>query len=196
MTVGQASAPFLGLKSFIVEESEAQEPEIRTSLAVRSPFISVYELADGESAFDDPIREAYSSIVHELYDEEFDEALFELLTNARNMHQDHLASGYPSTEADRIVTQHFSQLVRESEAMVDAMAREFGSRDKTGIVESEIESFFERYSPSVLRSWGFPRRSQWNRRRTQPATHPAPAAMRQYLRKVWGRQCRLPLTVI
>ena len=100
-----------------------------TTPALRSPFISVYELADGESAIDDPVREAYSTIVDELYDEEFDEALFELLTDARNLHQDHLASGHSSSEADRLVTQHFSQLMRESEAMVDAMAREFGSRE-------------------------------------------------------------------
>ena len=149
MSSGNASAPFLDFKSFIAEEAEAQEPEIRQTPTVRSPFISVYELADGESAIDDPVREAYSTIVNDLYDEEFDEALFELLTDARNMHQDQLASGYSSSEAERIVTQHFSQLVRESEAMVDAVAREFGSRDKTGIVESEIESFFERYSPSA-----------------------------------------------
>ena len=149
MAVGQANVPFLDSKSFIGEESEAQEPEIQTTLAVRSPFVSVYELADGESAIDDPVREAYSTIVNDLYDEEFDEALFELLTDARNMHQDHLASGYSSGEAERIVTQHFSQLVRESEAMVDAVAREFGSRDNTRIVESEVESFFEQYSPSA-----------------------------------------------
>lgn len=149
MTVGNANAPFLDFKSFITEEAEAQEPEFRSTLAVRSPFISVYELADGESAVDDPVREAYSTLVNELYDEEFDEALFELATDARNMHQDHLGSGYSSNEADRLVTQHFSQLARESEAMVDAIAREFGSRSKMEIAEREIETFFEQYSPSV-----------------------------------------------
>ena len=149
MTVGNVSAPFLDFKSFITEESEATEPEIRMTPAVRSPFISVYESADGEKTFDDPIREAYSTIVNELYDEEFDEALFELLTDARNLHQDHLASGYSSSEADRHVTQHFSQLTRESEAAVDAIAREFGSRGEAGMVESEMETFFERYSSSV-----------------------------------------------
>jgi hypothetical protein len=147
MSSGNASVPFLDFKSFIAEEAEAQEPAKPPTIS--SPFVSVYELADGESAFDDPVREAYSTLVNELYDEEFDEALFELLTDARNMHQDHLASGHPSSEADRIVTQHFSQLARESEAIVDAVAREFGAREKTGIVESEIESFFEQYSSST-----------------------------------------------
>jgi hypothetical protein len=153
MTVGHVSAPFLGVKSFTTEgnseEAETQELEFRPTPAARSPFMSVYESEDGESAFDDPVREAYSTFVNELHDEEFDEALFELMTDARNMHQDHLASGYSSSEADRLVTQRFSQLTRESEGMVDAIAREFGSRYEAGIVESELESFLERYSPSA-----------------------------------------------
>ena len=149
MTVGHSNVPFLNYTSFIGEELEAQETEPRTTLAVRSPFVSVYELAEGESAVDDPLREAYSTLVDELYDEEFDEALFELLTDARNMHQDHLASGYSASEADRLVTQRFAQLTREAEGMVDGIAREFGSREETRIVESEIESFLERYSASA-----------------------------------------------
>ena len=149
MTVGHSNVPFLNYTSFIGEELEAQETESRTTVAVRSPFVSVYELADGESVVDDPLREAYSTLVDELYDEEFDEALFELLTDARNMHQDHVASGYSASEADRLVTQRFAQLTREAEGMVDGIAREFGSREETRIVESEIESFLERYSASA-----------------------------------------------
>jgi hypothetical protein len=75
MTVGHANAPFLNYTSFIGEESEAQETEQQTTLAVRSPFVSVYELAEGESGVDDPLREAYSTLVNELYDEEFDQLL-------------------------------------------------------------------------------------------------------------------------
>jgi len=61
MTVGHSNVPFLNYTSFIGEESEAQETEPRTTLAVRSPFVSVYELVDGESVVDDPLREAYSA---------------------------------------------------------------------------------------------------------------------------------------
>jgi hypothetical protein len=149
MTSGNSSVPFLDFKSFITEEAEIQEPEMRTTPADRSPFISVYESAEGENTVDDPVREAYATIVNELYDEEFDEALFELLTDARNLHHNHLTSGYSPGEADRLVTQHFSQLVRESEAMVDAIAREFGSRDELGSVDREIDSFLERYAASA-----------------------------------------------
>ena len=48
MTVGNVSlvsAPSLDFKSFITEESGAQDPETRTMPAFHSPFISVYELA-------------------------------------------------------------------------------------------------------------------------------------------------------
>ncbi len=149
MPVGNAGVPFLDFKSFAAEETEAPEPEMQLVPPVRSPFLSVYELTEGESSLDEPLREAYSSIVGELYDEEFDEALSELETGARVMHQDLLTSRYSSTDADRLVSQHFSQLVRESESMVDAMAREFGSRTDGGIVEREFDFFFEQHSPSV-----------------------------------------------
>ena len=58
-----------------------------------SPFLSVYESSDGEAEADEPLREAYATLVNDLYDEEFDESLFELLTGARGLHQDRLASG-------------------------------------------------------------------------------------------------------
>jgi hypothetical protein len=149
MSVGNVRIPFVDSKSFSSEEAETQDLEVRSALTARTPFVSVYESAEGESAFEDPIREAYSSLVDELYDEEFDEALFELFTDVRNMHQDQLASGNPASEADRIVTQHVSQLVRESEAMVDAVGRELGSRDTTGMTQNEFETFFDEYSASA-----------------------------------------------
>ena len=149
MTVGNARAPFLDFQSFALAEAEAAEPEVRSLPSSRSPFISVYELVEGESTYDDPVREAFATIVNELHDEEFDEALFELQTHARALHDDHMANGVSRNEADRALTQHFSQLIRESEAMVDAMAREFGNRDQSEIFEAELEAFEERYSSSV-----------------------------------------------
>ena len=149
MPVGNANAPFLNVNSFVAEEAEVSSHELRPTPIARSPFVSVYEFAEGESEYDEPLREAYSSVVAELYDEEFDESLFELLTEGRNLHQDHVASGHSLDEADQIVTLHFSQLIRESESMVDAMAREFGTREHGGGIESEMDTFVERYAPSA-----------------------------------------------
>jgi hypothetical protein len=149
MSVGNVSTPFADVKSFITEEAQSQDLEVRSALTPRTPFVSVYESAEGESLIDDPIREAYSSLVDELYDEEFDEALFELFTDVRSMHQDQLASGKPASEADRIVSQHVSQLVRESEAVVDAVGQEFGSRGTNDVTENEFETFLDQYSASA-----------------------------------------------
>lgn len=64
MTVGQSGAPFLDIKRFIVEEFEAKGPESRTTLAIRSPFISVYELANVERIFDCPVCKCYRELFH------------------------------------------------------------------------------------------------------------------------------------
>ena len=147
MSVGQVSTPFVDSNSFITEEAETESPEIRSALTARTPFVSVYESADGESAFDDPVREAYSSLVDELYDEEFDEALFELLTDVRNMHQDQLASGNPVERSRPASSRNtFLSSCGNRKRWWTRSAREFGSRDNTGMVEGEIETFFEQYS--------------------------------------------------
>ena len=119
---------------------------------MRSPFLSLYELEgrDDEAVFADPAREEFVCLVNELHEEEFDEALFEVRSHLRAMHDEQLAIGAARADADRIVTQHFSQLVRESEAMVDALAREFANREEEGIVEQEFDAFFEGYKPTAL----------------------------------------------
>ncbi len=142
----QCSSAFLDVQSFVREEPEAP-PAARSGAPAWSPFLSVYESDEGENPADEPVREAYSTLVNDLYDEEFDESLFELLTSARGLHQDHLASGHSLADADRIVTQHFSQLMRESESMLDAMARELGSRDAVTL-DREMDLFAERYAPA------------------------------------------------
>src|SRR5688500_13875595 len=118
MTAGNSRTPFLDFQSFVAEQGEVIVKPEHVG-AARSPFVSVYEFAEGEGSADDPTREAYSEIVNELYDEEFDEALFELMTEARALHQEHLQSGATHADAERLLTQHFSQLNHESEAMID-----------------------------------------------------------------------------
>ncbi|MEO8249081.1 MAG: hypothetical protein ABI589_06895, partial [Burkholderiales bacterium] len=126
MNIVTARAPFLDATSFNVAEGvEPSLAPIRPSMPARSPFLSVYESNDGEVAYADPMREAFASLVNELHDEEFDEALHELQCRARAMHDGQLAAGKPRAEADRLVAQHFSQLIEASEAAVDSMAREF-----------------------------------------------------------------------
>ena len=146
MAQGNVVTPFLETRSFVHEASEVFSSETPAPIA-RSPFVSVYEL-EGFSQFLDPEQEAYSTLVQELYDHEFDEALFELMVAARGVHDEHLLATPQSVEGERLLNQHFNQLIREAEATVDAFGREFGGRDISTLNEGEIEGFAERYSPS------------------------------------------------
>ena len=144
-------APFLDAESFARHEREAPAPPPPPPPAPSStwsPFLSVYEATEWEDPSGDEAGEAYATLINELDDEEFDESLFELLTTGRGLHQSHLASGYSAADADRIVTQHFSQLMRESDAMLDAMARRVGSGE-AGAVEGELDQFAELYAPGT-----------------------------------------------
>lgn len=150
MSVATVRAPFLDYTSFTADEAAPPTP-MRMPPAMRSPFLSVYEL-DGqpaEAAVDDPAREAYATLVEQLHDEAFDDALYELESHARGLHDQQLAMGADRADADRLLAQHFAQLVHESEALVDAMAREFGSRDETALVEQEFDDFLDGYTPST-----------------------------------------------
>ena len=102
--------PFLDFKSFVAEESTPPELESRVALTVRSPFVSVYEAGEGEAGLEDPVRQAFSNLVNQLHDEEFDEASFELESYARGVYQELLSSRYTQHEAERLVSQRFSQL--------------------------------------------------------------------------------------
>jgi hypothetical protein len=147
MSTTSVRTPFLDADSFAREEMESVPP-VRAASGPWSPFLSVYEADEGENQADEPLREAYAALVNDLYDEEFDEALFELLTSARTIHEDHLTAGHSLAEADRIVTQHFSELVRESESVLDRMTREFGARDAVAL-EGELEAFADNYVPAA-----------------------------------------------
>ena len=54
-----------------------------------------------------------------------------------------------SVEGERLLNQHFNQLIREAESTVDAFGREFGSRDISTLAEGELEAFADRYTPTT-----------------------------------------------
>ena len=147
MAEGIVVTPFLDVRSFVREDSEVFASE-EPAPALESPFVSVYEMG-GETPMLTPEQETYSTLVQELYDSEFDEALFELMVSARGLHEEHFVSGGQRVEGERILNQHFNQLIREAESAVDAFGREFGSRDVTALREDELEAFAERYASAT-----------------------------------------------
>lgn len=137
--------PFSGEVSEVVEE---QVP-YSSPYSVESPFRSVYELESGEGAVDLEAEEAME-FLDELYDEEFDEALFELVNEATELYEDRFESEYgdplvQKMQAMRLLEQHFAPLVLEAEVFLDTLAEKAGQLHSISSGESELEAFINRY---------------------------------------------------
>ncbi len=73
--------------------------------------------------------------LNQLYDEEFDEALFELTSKTATLYEDRFANEYgnPLTQkmqAMRLLEQHFVPLVQEAETFLDHLVAEVGRSDR------------------------------------------------------------------
>jgi hypothetical protein len=141
--------------NFVGEESEASEGQaLYSNLAQReSPFRSVYEL-ENEAGSIDPEAEEAMEFLNQLYDEEFDEAVFELVSEANELYQDRFESEFgdplaQKMQAARMIEQHFAPLVSEAEMFLSLKANEFGQRSPSSLDEAEIESFIDRYEPQT-----------------------------------------------
>lgn len=145
------SAPFLDIRSFVAEETT--EPTYETFLPSRSPFLTLYE-SETSGGMVDPEAEDYVAFLNELYDEEFDDALSNLVDEAEAIYEaqfpyeqeDPQTVGY---QAERLLTQHFAPLVTQSEELFASLARELGTRDPASLSEGEIETLVDRYQPSI-----------------------------------------------
>jgi hypothetical protein len=142
-------SPFLAVSSFVQAEVTR---EVQETALPATPFLTVYESHDA-GAWVDPETEEYVAFLNELYDDEFEEALFELTTGAVTLHESRLgyeADGLPGAghDGERLLEQHFSPLVREAHAMFESLAREFGERGASSFTEGEIAAVIDRYEPS------------------------------------------------
>ena len=78
------TSPFLNISSFVMEEVE--EDINRLSGSSTSPFLSIYESAEGEELIDRETEEKVK-FINELYGEEFDEAVFGLVNEAAALYE-------------------------------------------------------------------------------------------------------------
>lgn len=143
-------APFLDVKSFISEEIDQNENE--KSPAVDTPFLSVYE-SEGLDGLD-PITEEYVVFLNEIYDEEFDDALFGLVNEAVSMYETKIDYEFGGAQAgsynaERLLEEHFSPLIKETENFIETVANEFNKRSNEILSESEIDLIIDRYEPSL-----------------------------------------------
>jgi len=135
------------------EVSEFTERQLSYSRAAssESPFRSIYELESSEGTID-PEAEEEMEFLDELYDEEFNEALYELVDEAAELYENQFENEFgdplvQKMQAMRLLEQHFAPLIHEAEAFLDRLAEEASQLSASGLVESELEAFIDRYEP-------------------------------------------------
>jgi hypothetical protein len=144
-------SPFLDVRSFVEEEALTRAEESSTRAQPGSPFLAVYEFE--EEGRVDPQTEESVSFLNELYDEQLNEALSNLVdeaaafyeTNFANEPRDPHTAGY---QAQRLLNQHFAPLVAEAETMIQTVASELGKRNLDTLGEDEVETIVDGYRPS------------------------------------------------
>jgi hypothetical protein len=139
-----SDSPFLDVRSF-----ETPGERVTHRLGLSSPFVEAFAFEHGESD-GDPGRAARRVLLAELYDEELDDAVYEVVgeiaASAGN------GDGRLGVASARL---RLAPLADEIEAYIQRAADEFGSRDVTMITESEIDDVFGRAGSERKVSPGF-----------------------------------------
>lgn len=117
---------------------------------LESPFVSEYV---GEEGFPGPQAELFASLVGELYDPEFEEALEDLVNEAAAIAEEQLSFEYEDPaqqrlEMERALRDYLHPLERAAEAMLDRLAAGVGGKDVSQLSESELEAVLDQFAPA------------------------------------------------
>jgi len=149
----KSQGPFLDISSFVLEESSHEVIARETSVPQSSPFLALYDSA--ETGMADPQAEDYVTFLNELYDDEFNVALSNLVDEAAALHEAHFAreseaaSDPDGYQAERLLNQHFAPLVTEAETIFRSLAAEVERRGPDTLSLEEAEAIIDGYRPSV-----------------------------------------------
>ncbi len=125
--------------------------EATAAYETESPFLPEYGTSAAEA---DARTEAFADLLGELYDQEFEEAVVDLVHEASALAEERFAfeAGDPAAErieAERGIRDYLEPLALECEAMVDRMAQGVGAADLTTMSESELDEFLDRFAPGT-----------------------------------------------
>ncbi len=116
---------------------------------MQSPFASEYE---GDDSVPGPRAELYADVLSELEDEDFEEAVTDLVNEAAALAEERFSyeagdAAQERIEAERGLRDYFEPLARECEALVDSVAESVRTTDLTTMSEDELEAFLDRFAP-------------------------------------------------
>jgi hypothetical protein len=145
----ELESPFRSGVTFGEAERHGQPESQLTSSSLESPFQSGFaEVSEAETT-----TEAFRELLAELENEQFDEAVAQLVDEAAGLH---LASGSSWSSAEAAPALAMSELEawieplrQESRRMLDNMAERLGSEELETLREPELEALFESLRPDT-----------------------------------------------
>lgn len=147
---------FPSQQTFVSFEEDSEQPKDESffvnSLFAESPFPSVFEM-ENETENVDPETEEMVAFLSELNDEEFDEAVCEIINEADGLLQNRFGNEFvdPMTKiiaGKRLLAAHVEPLVREAEMFLEGLAQELERRNIEVMTEAEFDELIDRYEPS------------------------------------------------
>lgn len=181
-TKHKSMSPFLESQNLVSPEEEVgfdTESTEPSDFALQTPFFSEYQALEGAEEPVDPRQAELTALMSELYDEEFNEEMYQLAAEAADYYRSHVPESDPVNGglAERQVRQgmedHFAPVREDLEIILENMIAEIDEVDLESLPDEEkelwVESFFsdeaelEGEGPEIEHS----RRSRRNRRKEQ-----------------------------
>ena len=145
----EPETPFINVPIVPRAEPAASSRPFVTRPTIETPFSSEYA---GDDTRAGPHGEAFAALMSELYDEEFAEALEDLVNDASAVVEEGFATEVGDPDRDRFameraVRDYLEPLERATEEMLDQLAAELGDRDLAAMSEAEVDALFEGFTP-------------------------------------------------
>lgn len=132
--------------------AEEQESAVSGAMLLESPFPSVYAMETDSRALD-PHDAEVLEFLNELYDEEFDSAVLELLSSAESLYQGYLDQEFGDAVSKRIALQrrfeaYTHPVVQALEGFLDELSHELADQDLQRMTAEEINTFIDDFDAS------------------------------------------------
>jgi len=127
-------------------------PQLTQSLGQESPFLSEY-VGDVEAG--GPRAELFTELLTELSDNEFEEAVEDLVNEATAVAEETFTSeaadpAEQRANAEQAVRGYLQPVARSAEEMIDRMIQELSATDLNAATEAEVDAFMERFTPPTF----------------------------------------------
>ena len=140
----ETRSPFIDGASFAKAPPKPAPGSSAAAPQASSPFLNLYE-TEGQPESMEPDDELFAELMSELQDDEFDDAVSAVITEAAELVEDRLAGeiGDPVAklrDAEHLLEGYFTPLQSEIDGFLQHMEQESADRDLDVMEEAKVES--------------------------------------------------------